>query len=528
MVKQIFNLTKLQLKNLYGINVFRFTKDKKEKRNKLFLAAAYLILMIILFGYMGGMAYGYIFMGMSTFIPAYLIMVSSVIVFVFSIFKAGSVIFQKNSYDILTSMPISPTAIVVSRFIRMYVENLVFVLIIMLPAMLVYGILLKPAISFYLIGLQVMIFIPFLPMSAAVFLGALITAIASGMKHKNLVSAGLSVLLVMVIMLLTTRMSMMTEEFSIEMLKNLSEIVLEIIGSLYPPAVWLGNAMLLGDYGICLLCVAGEIILFVAVIAIISVNYHRISRGLYSTGAKHNYQMRSLKKVSVLGALYKREFRRYFSSSVYVTNTIVGPIMAVLFAVTLLVVGEEQLQVVLELPIDIKGGVPFLLASIFCMMPTTCTSVSMEGKEWWIVKSLPIRSKDIFDSKILLYLSLTLPFFLVSEILIGIALKTNLTELLWLLAIPTVMILFSGVWGITVNLKMPVFEWENEVTIVKQSASAFFGGIGGFLIVLLCMIPAIILPELYANLWKSVICVVTLGITFVLYQKNNRVNLQEL
>ena len=35
MIKQIKSLTKLQLKNLYGLNVFRFTKDKKEKARKI-------------------------------------------------------------------------------------------------------------------------------------------------------------------------------------------------------------------------------------------------------------------------------------------------------------------------------------------------------------------------------------------------------------------------------------------------------------------------------------------------------------
>ena len=47
MIKQIKDLTKLQLVNLYGMNVFRFTKDKKEKTRKRALAvlAAFLIIM---------------------------------------------------------------------------------------------------------------------------------------------------------------------------------------------------------------------------------------------------------------------------------------------------------------------------------------------------------------------------------------------------------------------------------------------------------------------------------------------------
>ena len=54
-----------------------------------------------------------------------------------------------------------------------------------------------------------------------------------------------------------------------------------------------------------------------------------------------------------------------------------------------------------------------------------------------------------------------------------------LKELLRLAKIPAVMILFSCVFGITVNLHFPVLEWEKEVRIVKQNASAMLGGMGG-------------------------------------------------
>jgi len=520
MIKQISSLTKLQLKNLFGMNVFRFTKDKKEKRKKLVMMVVYLVLVVTACFYIGAMTFGYVFMGMKEIVPAYLIMLSSLIILFFSIFKAGSVIFQKNAYDILTSLPLRQNAIVISRFIRMYVENVILTLVIMVPAMAVYGILVKPEIAFYIIGLIVALFIPLLPITISVFLGALITALSSRMKHKSLVSAVLSIVLILGIMLGTSQLTVMEEEFTIEMLQNLSEIVLGIIGKIYPPALWLSSAMLTGDFLLCIWCVAGGLLLLGIVIAVVSANYQWISRGLYSTNAKHNYQMERLKKTSVLDALYRREVKRYFSSSIYVTNTIVGPILAMVFSIVLLVMGTDGLQMVLELPLDIKGAVPFLLAGIFCMMPTTCTSISMEGKEWWILKSLPVKTKDVLDGKILLNLSLVLPFFIISEILLAIALKYTFLEMIWGIIIPVVMILFSSVFGITVNLKMPVFNWENEVTVVKQSASAFVGGICGFLIVLVCMVPVLFVPEAYANLMKLVICVLVVGVTLLLYCKN--------
>ncbi len=509
MLAQIKIMTGVQLKNMHGIKF-------------------YFLLVLIEAFYIGGMTYGYVHIGLEEIVPAYLIMLSSLIILFFSIFKAGSVIFQKNAYDILASLPISQTAIVVSRFIRMYVENLILVFGMMIPFMVVYGIMVRSHISFYIIGMIVAVFIPCIPITIAVFVGALITAIASKMRRKSLVTTGLSILLFLGIMLGASRAAVIEDEFSVEMMQELLMSILSVIENIYPPAVFLGSAMLTGDFGLCILCMAGGVFLLVIVIAIVSANFHWICRGLYSTSAKHNYQMENLKKVSVLKALYMREMKRYFASSVYVTNTIISPVMAVLFSIAVLTMGMEQMQATLDIPINIKGMIPYILAGIFCIMPTTCTSISMEGKEWWIVKSLPVKAKDIFDSKILLNLSLLLPFLLVSEILLVLALKPNIVELLWLIVIPVIMVLFGCVFGITVNLKMPVFEWENEVTVVKQSASALIGGIGGFLIVLLCMVPNILVPAVYDNIVKLFISIMIFVVTVLMYKKNNQVDLQEL
>lgn len=528
MMKQIKYLTKLQLQNLYGLNVFRYTKDKKKKQKTIGLGAVWALLIVMIAAYIGAAAFGYVYLGMAEIVPAYLIMLSSMVILAFAIFKAGSVIFQENGYDILCSLPVSQTAIVVSRFLRMYVENLLLTLLVMVPGIVVYGVMVKPAISFYFIGLVVTVFVPLIPITIATFLGALVTAIASRMKHKSLVSAVLSIGIVVGVLGSTGQMAALEEDFSIEMIQNLSGILTQAIKDVYPPAIWLGSAMVNGDVLTGFLCVLGGLAAFAVTIALVSAKFHEICRGLYSTHAKHDYKMEQLKKTSVLGTLYKREMKRYFASSIYVQNTIVGPVLAVVFAGAVLGVGLDTIQQAMELPLDIAGCVPVLLAGIFSMMTTTCTSISMEGKEWWIVKSLPIRTKDLLDSKLLFGLSLFLPFWVVAEILLNIALRPGFVELVWMVLLPLILIVFSQVFGLTINLKMPVFDWENEVSVVKQSASSAVGGLGGFVIILACIVPVLFVPAEYSNLVKCALCIVFAGVTWILYNKNNKVNLQEL
>lgn len=530
--KQFEALTKLQLVNLYGMNVYRNLKDPKEKKKKFWLGVAYAFVIIVMMSYVGGLTFGYVHIGLADILPAYLIMIASLVILLFSIFKAGDIIFQKNSYDILSSLPVKTSAIVISRFVRMYVENLLLTLVVMLPAIVVFGVLVKPAWSFYVIGLIAAAFIPLLPITISVFAGALILAVSSRAKHKNLVSILLSVVLIVAIMLGSMQLSTMEETMDIEALQNMLHIVLDLISSIYPPAIWLGQAMLTGNFLMCIVCVGAGVFVFAIVMWLVSANYKWISAGLYSTSAKHDYRMENLEKTHMLGALYKRELKLYFASSVYVTNTIVSPLMGMLFAVAMFFIGPEQLERVAAefyaesgMMLQIRNMLPMMLAMTFCMMPITAVSISMEGKQWWIVKTLPIRAKDLLDSKLLMNFSVTGPFYLISVILVSIGQKVNFMEFVWIFFVPLAAMLFSCVFGQTVNLKMAVFDWENEVSIVKQSASAFVGGIVPFLVMIPITFGVMLVPIQYKNLSMLLFCLLVGMVTVILYRKNSKVDL---
>lgn len=521
MLKQMKILTKLELCNLCGLNVLRFSRDKRAKKKSLGLLALWIILLAMLIFYVGGLTYGLIYSGLEETVPAYLITLSSALIFVFGVLKAGSVIFRKEGYDILCALPLSKGSVVVSRLLRMYVEDLLMTLAVLLPGMAVYAWNVHPGTGLYLTGLLGLGSIPLIPIAASIFIGALITGISSRMRHKSLIAASLSILAVLGIMYGSSRLSAMDGGIDPGMLQNLSATVMALLRKVYPPAVWLGTAITREDILSGALCAAVSLAVFAVVAAGVVLCFQKICESLYSSAAKHNYQMGALKASTVLSSLCRREFRRYFSSSIYVTNTIIGPVMSCVLSGALLVTGPETLKKLLPLPIDVGQVVPFVIAGVFCMMTTTATSISMEGKNWWIIKSLPLSAKNILDAKILMNLLLLLPFYLLSELLLIFALKPGAGELLWLVLIPAAIILFSCVYGITINLRFPILEWESEVHVVKQSASSMLGGMGGFLLAILCAVAIGIVPKGYAVYLRAGICVVILAATAVLYRKNN-------
>lgn len=475
-------LCALELKNLLGWNVFRHTKDPKQRRKWLLMAPVWAMLTVIMMLYSGGLSWGLTFLGLGRTVPAYLTAIASLALFFFGVFQAGGTLFRQEGYEILCSLPVSPAAVVLSRFLRMYLENLALAAVVMLPGLAVYTLVLRPGWAACLLGFAGILIVPLIPMAAATFLGAVITAVSSRMKHKSLVSAVLSVAVVLVILAFTSQ-SYRLEEVSEEMLRELSGTVLSVLGRLYPFAVWLGSAVGEGNVIKWLGCAGLSLAAAAAAAGIVSAGFRKICGHLFGTSAKHNYRLTQLQKGSLLTSLCRRELRRYFSSGIYVTNTILGPVLGTVLSAALLLGGKDFLET--ALPIDLPELVPFLLAGIFCLMTASSVSISMEGKSWWIVKSLPLSTKSILDGKILANLVLILPFYLVSEVLLLFALTPNVGQLLFLVFFPAAMILFSVVFGIAVNLRLPLMSWESEASVVKQSASAMLGGMGGFLLSLL-------------------------------------------
>lgn len=354
-------LIRLELCNLFGLNVLRHTQDKKTRRKGRAMAALWAVLLALLFFYVGALSYGLVFLGVPEVIPAYLTAIISLVLFFLDIFKAGGVLFRKGGYDILCSLPVSQTDIVLSRLTRMYAENLAVSLAVLLPGLGVSAWLLRPGVAYCLLGVLSAFFLPLAPLAAAALLGALITAMASRMKHKALAEAGLSILLCVVLLLGSSRLAGLEGELSPALLQELAGTIWTVLGSLYPPAVWFGAAVTGGDLALFGGCAVLFLAVFAAVVAFLSANFHSICRRVHGSSATHDYRLSRQKQSAVLPALCKRELMRYLSSGVYVSNTIIGPIMGTALSAALLFVDLDPLTAALPIDVDVAGLIPFLL-----------------------------------------------------------------------------------------------------------------------------------------------------------------------
>ena len=96
------------------------------------------------------------------------------------------------------------------------------------------------------------------------------------------------------------------------------------------------------------------------------------------------------------------------------------------------------------------------------------------------------------------------------------------------LIIPFVYLLLFSVLGITINLKMPLFDWESEAVVVKQSGAVFVSMVAGMISAILPMILLFVLPKRLTDLFLGVVTILVLAVTAVLYRRNRRVDLRKI
>lgn len=520
MFKQVFSLSRLQLCNLFGLNVFRYTKDKSRRARFWLMAVAWVLVILIAIGYVTGLSVGMHMLGLASLIPVYLYTLVSLIVFLFSIFKAGSVVFSLKSYEMLTPLPVSRSAIVISRFLTMYVTNLLLGLLVMLPGMVVYGICYKPTLGNYVITIVVFLFMPLLPLTMSSIIGAGITALTSRMKNKGIGESVLMMLVVVGIMLGSSVLAENEEMLTKEVLANLAVTIEEAIRNVYPPAGWYAE-VLEGEILPLVPLLGLPLVVFGLFVYVVGRNFQRICSVLAASSATNDYRMGKLQGSSRVKSLWKKELRRYFASGIYVSNTIIGCVLALLFAGFVAVTGVEKLVEMLELPgaEDIARSImPFVLTFMFTIMNMTACAVSMEGKNLWQIQTLPVHPKDVWMSKIYANLTVVAPFYVLAVVLMCIGLRANLSEIMWMILIPGAYICFMAFVGLKINLWLPVYDWEQEVQVVKQSASVLVSMLVGMLSVVIPLLLTLVFAA-YEVMIKG-ITVIVLGVIMMLLYKN--------
>lgn len=454
-------------------NIYRHTTDKKKRKKIVAAAVGTTMLYLMLMAYCISMCAGYGAYGMIGAAPVMCALLTSLLAFLFTLFKTNGYLFNFREYDMLMSLPFEAKTVAGAKFLYMYVKSLPWYLSISLAMMIGYGIYAHPPVHVYPLWLVLSFFLPVIPMLLASFFGFLIARVSAGFRRTNLIQTVLMMAFVIFCFSLRFIIEGLFRDDRVQQTLEQTAEITERAAGIYLPAAWFSNAITRHDAAGMLLLVGVSALLFVLLFALVGRSYRSINSALRSHAAARSYRMVPQKQRSVLDAIAFKEFKRMTGSTVYMTNAALGEILAVLLGLLTLLIGFDRIVALVthDAPIDtamLQPAIPFIVYFFVGMMATTACSLSLEGKNYWIVQSLPIEKKTLYQGKMLFNLYLSVPFMLFAVLCMCISARTPALNTLLYLLLSLALCAFSTAWGCVCGIRYMRLDWENEVEVIKQ------------------------------------------------------------
>ena len=511
-------LLRMQLYNLFGINRLIHSCDKQEKQRSAIVAALGLAAIAILAIYITKFSNSMAKAGLGKALPTLMVVICSLTTLTLTFVKSTGALIGLKDYDMVMSMPVNTLSIVTSRVTLLYLINLIIGFIAMLPSSIIYIMYECPPICSCLFLVGALFLAPIIPMIISLSLGVLIVAVSSRSRHKNIFSLVLSTAAVLMIVFASAKTLSMDEA----QITNLGVAMAETVNKFYPPAILFTNALLHNDWVGFVIFAAVSLLSGIAFVAIVSHYYKTLNTAVFSHYAKKDYKMGALKSSSPFIALYKKELHRLSSCTIYALNSCIGIVLLLVVAVMAVFFMPSTLRQQVEvmgIMIVIQNIMPIALAIFVSMTSTTAASLSLEGKNRWIMCSVPTQARTVYDSKIAVNLTVILPVLYVSAILIRIVIPCSLIQTVLMFLIPTVYAFFISVLGIYLNIKFPKYDWTSEYYAVKGGAISVLATVGGGMASSLTpLYLCIIFPHYQMIIMLGITCLILLA-TLVIYHK---------
>lgn len=499
----VFRLIKIYLIEIFSLNSFR-TKDSKSILKAVGMTVLYLFLGGMIAFYIAVFSFLFAVMDRGLYIFPLCGLVSFFLTFLTVLFKSPSFLYGAKDTAMLSAMPIRSRDFILARLSVLYLFELPFHTVLFLPALIVYALVASPPVSFYGAFLVGFCFLPVVPFFLAVLFGVLIAYIASRFRFVKAVSIVLLLALLAGFLCLLynpanfTFIDRMTDGSTEAAALFFQEMIDSVLGGNWFFENYL--AVFSGSVSSVLLFVGVSLALAVLVCLFLFRNYLRFVDAIHLPFRKKGFKREAITASAPVWALYRRERKRYFSSVSYVVNTLTGSLFLVIASVAALVVGREGIRDALDsvltgLPLNFAQAVPILMCFFIGMAPTTAVSLSLEGKNFWILQTLPVTPSAIYFSKVLVCLTTTLPAAAVSSVFLVLAFRPGWVLSLMFVLIPLSFSVFSAYFGLWLNSHFLKLDWTNETQIVKQSPPVMITSVVTMLPVFACTGLVLFLPE---------------------------------
>lgn len=475
-------LIKKQLTEIFrGYFVNRKTGKVRTKGSTLFSLGLLAFLFISL---------GFAFYGMSSGLGAYalghgynwiyfaLLGLIAIALGVFgSVFNTFASLYTPKDNELLFSLPIPPEKLLAARISGVFITSFMYSAWVWIPVIIAYFVLvplnflnvLFPIVLTFVLALFVTVL--------SCILGFFVAIIAKKTKNKNILKVLFSLCFIGLYYVIYFKVINSLKE----VVKNLGKLRVSVKSWLHY-MYFLGRAAD-GDVISMLIVLGITAALFAVCFYVLSKTLFNLSSGSETGTAKRSkakagYSVRTPEK-----ALLFREYKHFASVPTWMLNGGFGLLIMVAAAVVLIVKQAAIRKAFAEINL-VFAGVPVVFAAVICLFISSVTvlpvSVSIEGKTLWLLKSLPVSSKQVISAKERMGIGMTvLPALLVAAVGCAV-LDISLVNSVIICIITLLCVCLSNDFGLFLNLKNTDFNWTNAATLTKQSMPVMINLFGGW------------------------------------------------
>lgn len=489
----LWRLISVSLKHTYGLSVM---KDRYlRKRERLWEP----ILALVGIG-VGFTFFGYFFLQLARAIVvqgaaagqpelAYGIAIlgMQLLLLIMGIFMVISAFYFTDDISILVPLPLKPWQILTSKLAVVTINEYLTGAVLFIPAAIAYTQLIGGGLMYWLSMVLVFLLLPILPLVVASLVALMLMKFINR-RHRDLMMVIASLVLVVIILAINFSLQASIAEDPAQLQRIITERfgLVQSIGNRFPPAVWATKAiaaagspegffnlgLFLGvtTLGLLALAWASERLFYAGLIGGGEVTKRR--RKLTSSELTTQTVTRS-----VFSALFWREWKIFLRTPIFAMNGFMGAlIMPIAMIFPLLAQGKlPQFQGFIQ---SSKGTLIFslvvaaLIAFLGSINTIASTSVSREGKLFYISKMIPIPAKTQVQAKLahgfvgalVSAVPITIAFVLLAKpgfLPVAAAVITGLVATVFGMGI-----------GLLVDMFRPFLTWTNPQQAVKQNFNA--------------------------------------------------------
>ena len=424
-----------------------------------------------------------------------LLLMNFFILFAKSIFESLNVLYFSKDLKVFLRMPIKPKDILHSKILNMIISEYEMEIIMLAIPMVVYGILTKASLLFYLYMILVLLILPVIPILITSLVIAIIMRFTNKIKNKSKVIYITLILTSLIVGIITSSFNSQSN-MSVPYITNIilkTNGVAESIADSFVLIKPIMNTLLNYDniegFKNLIIYIIENIICYVVVIWLMSKIYLKGAIGATINSKKNKKSnnetltLKDFKKRNKYKTYIDKEFKTLQRTPIFCIECIFIPILYPIFIFLTIIgmtefarmIGLDLWEKIRNVAVEPLGlAITLGVGQIFYMMNfTSIISISRESKNAIISKYIPIDLKKQFDLKIALGTRLNF----MAAILVTLFYYMCTSKLLISLIIFVLLYQINRMgekFKIIVDLHKPQLVWDTEYTMMKQNTNIMY------------------------------------------------------